>query len=50
MAICENGKGRGAVLLSFLAGAALGAGVALFLAQSEKEDIESTYDEGPLFV
>ena len=39
MADNDNGAGVGAVLLSFLAGAAVGAGVALLVAPNTGEEI-----------
>ena len=42
MAEQDNGVGAGTVLLSFLAGAAVGAGVALLVAPKTGEEIRST--------
>ena len=46
----EQGAGTGMVVLSFLAGAALGAGVALFVAQKAEQTIDDAYGEADLFV
>ncbi len=46
----EKKLGAGSVLLSFLAGAALGAGLALLLAPKNNESEEHGDEEGPLFI
>jgi hypothetical protein len=37
-------------LLSFLVGTAVGVGLVLLAERKKREDVESGYDEGPLFV
>jgi hypothetical protein len=50
--MCDNttSKDLGTVLLTFLAGAVLGAGVALFVAARHEDDDQKNYDEADLFV
>ncbi len=49
--MCEDEKCvTGTLFVSFMAGAALGAGIALLFAPEKKKDIELGYDEEPLFV
>lgn len=49
---CEEEKDvtAGTLIMSFVAGAALGAGVALLFAPEKKKELELGYDEEPLFV
>jgi hypothetical protein len=50
MAEDEKAKNAGTVFLTFLAGAVLGAGIALLVAAQRKDDDDSSYDEADLFV
>ena len=46
----EDKNVTGTLFVSFIAGAALGAGIALLLAPEKKKELELGYDEEPLFV
>ena len=47
----EKSRGSGMLpLLSFLVGTAVGVGIVLLVERKKQDDIESNYDEGPLFV
>ena len=47
----EKSKGLGMfALLSFLVGTAVGVGLVLLAERKKQDDIESGYDEGPMFV
>ncbi len=48
--MCEEKNVTGTLFVSFIAGAALGAGIALLLAPEKKRENELSYDEEPLFV
>lgn len=50
--MCEEEKdvSTGTLVMSFMAGAALGAGIALLFAPEKKKPFEHGYDEEPLFV
>lgn len=50
MSDCEKISGSATVLLSFLAGTALGVGLFLLLAPKKREHEEYGNEEGPLFI
>lgn len=50
MAEEEKAKNVGTVLLTFLAGAVLGAGIALIMASQKEETEDAGYEEADLFV